>query len=173
VLVFYRGSSMMPANRRHIFISHHSKDDKDVGRLTDMLKRNGYDARNSSLRLKPRNKERWEQKRIPERTLKRLLRMRIRWAGTLVVLIGKDTHSRPWVDWEIREAAKQGKRVVGVFARGGGNADIPPAFEEFGSSLENWNSNSIMRAIDGTDNTFRTPDGTERSGPNSPTRTVC
>lgn len=163
----------MSSTRRHVFISHHSRDDEDVGRLTDMLKRRGLDARNSSLRLKPKNKERWEQKRIPERTLKRLLRMRIRWAGTLVVLIGKDTHSRPWVDWEIREAARQGKRIVGVFARGGGNADIPPSFEEFGNDLEHWNSKSIIRAIDGTENKFSNPDGTERSAPNSPFRSVC
>lgn len=163
----------MPSNRRHVFISHHSRDDSDVGRLTDMLGRSGIDARNSSLRLKQKNKERWEQRRIPEKTLKRLLRMRIKWATTLVVLIGKDTHSRPWVDWEIREAAKQGKRIVGVFARGGGNADIPTAFEEFGHALEHWNSDSILRAIDGTENTFRNPDGTDRTGPNAPSRSVC
>jgi hypothetical protein len=39
-----------------------------------------------------------------------------------VVLIGKETHSRPWVNWEIEEAAKQGKRIVGVYEHGGMDA---------------------------------------------------
>lgn len=163
----------MPSTRRHVFISHHSCDDKDVARLTNMLRRNGWDARNSSLRLRSENKERWEQRRIPERTLKRLLRMRISWARTFIVLIGQGTHSRPWVDWEIREAAQQGKRIVGVYTRGGTENDIPPAFERYGNALENWSSNSIMRSVDGTGNTFRNPDGSERTSRFDPNRVTC
>jgi hypothetical protein len=163
----------MPSTRRHVFISHHSSDDKDVARLTDMLRRNGWDARNSSLRLRSENKERWEQRRIPERTLKRLLRMRISWARTFIVLIGQGTHSRPWVDWEIREAAHQGKRIVGVFTRGGTENDIPPAFERYGNALENWSSNSIMRSVDGPENTFKNPDGSERTSRFDPNRVTC
>jgi hypothetical protein len=37
------------SKRRHVFISHHHKDDAEVGKLTDLLSKKGYDIRNSSL----------------------------------------------------------------------------------------------------------------------------
>jgi len=88
--------------------------------------------------------------------------MKISWAGTVVVLIGKETHSRPWVDWEIEQANKQGKRIVGVYVRGGTEADKPAALEKYASSIVGWNSESIMGAIDGTANPFQNPDGSPR-----------
>ena len=57
--------------------------------------------------------------------------MKISWASTVVVLIGKETHSRPWVNWEIGQANKQGKRIVGVYARGATEADKPAALEKY------------------------------------------
>ena len=44
---------------------------------------------------------------VKDETIRRLLRMKISWAGTVVVLVGKETHSRPWVNWEIEQANKQ------------------------------------------------------------------
>ena len=107
------------ANRRHVFISHHHADDAEVTNLTRLLARSGHDVRNSSIRAKPANQRRLEQGLVKDDVIRRLLRMKISWAGTIVVLIGKDTHERKWVNWEIEEANKQGKRIVGVFVRGG------------------------------------------------------
>src|SRR5690606_24383802 len=106
-----------------------------------------------------------DQGKVSDDTIKRILRMKVSWAGTVVVLIGKDTHARPWVNWEIDRANEQGKRIVGVFVRGGTEADIPPSFEKYGSALVGWNTDRIMDAIDGS-NSFESPDGTSRSGPN-------
>ena len=61
--------------------------------------------------------------------------MKISWASRVVVLIGKDTHLRPWVDWEIQQANRQGKRIVGVYIRGGTQADLPPALEKYASAI--------------------------------------
>src|SRR5665213_710356 len=105
--------------RRHVFISHHHNDDAEVTKLTSLLSKSGYDIRNSSVRLKPENQRRWDQKLVKDETIRRLLRMKISWAGSVVVLIGKETHTRPWVDWEIEQANKQGKRIVGVYVQGG------------------------------------------------------
>ena len=160
------------SNRRHLFISHHSKDDAEITKLTKLLGSKGYDIRNSSIRVNARNQERMEKKQVSEETIRRALRMKISWAGSVVVLIGKDTHSRPWVNWEIDKANEQGKRIVGVYLRGGTEADIPPSLEKYGSAIVNWNTDSIIAAIDG-DNSFQKPDGTQRPAVNSTTPTNC
>ena len=161
------------AKRRHIFISHHHADDEAVTRLTSLLSRHGYDIRNSSIRAKPANQRRLEQGLVKDETIRRLLRMKISWAGKAIVLIGKDTHSRPWVNWEIEQANKQGKRIVGVFERGGTEADIPPALEKYASSIVGWNSESIMAAIDGTENQFQNPDGSPRQPAHPQVSVTC
>lgn len=152
--------------RRHLFISHHHQDDHEVSKLTNLLTSRGYDIRNSSVRMKPENQRRMNEKRVSDKVIERILRMKISWASTVVVLVGKETHTRPWVNWEIEKAHQQGKRIVGVFVRGGTEADIPPNLEKYGSSIVSWNTDSIMGAIDGN-NSFQNPDGSNRSGPYS------
>jgi hypothetical protein len=150
------------SKRKHVFISHHHADDEHVTRLTDMLKRDGFELRNSSIRAKPANQARLARGEIKEETLKRLLRMKMSWASTVVVLIGKETHSRPWVEWEIRKAHELGKRIVGVYTRGGTEADAPEALNDYENARVNWNSDSIIDAIEGTDSPFENPGGGER-----------
>jgi hypothetical protein len=153
---------MRAPDRRHVFISHHHQDDAEVDKLTRLLNQNGRDVRNSSIRAKPANQERLNKGLVKDETIRRLLRMKISWAGAVIVLIGKDTHSRPWVNWEIEQAHKQGKRIVGVYTRGGAEADVPPSFEECGGALVKWNADSIIDALDGKKSPFELPDGTPR-----------
>src|ERR1035441_3261317 len=130
---------------RHVFISHHHADDAEVDKLTELLTRSGHDIRNSSIRAKPANQARLYRGQVNDETIRRLLRMKISWASTIVVLIGKDTHKRPWVDWEIEQANKQGKRIVGVYVRGGTDADLPPALEKYASSrIVGWNADAVI-----------------------------
>ena len=145
--------------RRHVFISHHHADDAEVTKLTDLLSKRGYDIRNSSIRAKPANQRRLELGLVKDETIRRLLRMKISWASTVVVLVGKETHLRPWVNWEIEQANRQGKRIVGVYIRGGTQADLPPALEKYASARVAWNTDSIIDAIDGKNNPFQNPDG--------------
>lgn len=161
-----------PTTRRHVFISHHHADDVKVDQLTQLLAKGGNDVRNSSVRMKPANQRRMDEGRVKDETIRRLLRMKISWAGTVVVLIGKDTHSRPWVDWEIGQAAKQGKRIVGVFAYGGTDAEKPEALERYGSAIVAWNTESIIDAIEGTNN-FENSDGAIRNAVHPNTTRVC
>ncbi|RYE52843.1 MAG: TIR domain-containing protein [Sphingobacteriales bacterium] len=152
--------------RRHLFISHHHQDDAEVTKLTNLLAKRGDDIRNSSVRMKPENQRRMDEKRVSDEVIKRILRIKISWASTVVVLIGKDTHTRPWVNWEIDKANEQGKRIVGVYARGGTEADVPPSLEKYASAIVGWNTDSITAAIDGR-NDFQNPDGSDRLPPNS------
>jgi hypothetical protein len=99
--------------------------------------------------------------------------MKISWAGTVVVLVGKETHARPWVKWEIEQANKQGKRIVGVYERGGTQADLPPVLEKYASTIVGWNSDSIIDAIDGTANPFENPDGSPRDATHDQVSVTC
>src|SRR4051794_22235307 len=159
--------------RRHVFISHHHADDAKVDQLTDLLRRRDNDVRNSSVRMKPANQRRMEEGRVKDETIRRLLRMKISWASTVVVLIGKETHSRSWVNWEIEQAAKQGKRIVGVYAYGGTDAEKPEALERYGSAIVAWNANSIIDVIEGKNNSFENSDGTAREAVHPSTTRVC
>ena len=165
---------MTPDSKRlHVFISHYHKDDAGVGNLTDLFKGRGYDVRNSSIRANPDNQERLNKGLVKEETIRRLLRMKISWAGAVVVLIGKNTHTRRWVNWEIEQAHKQGKHIVGVFARGATDADIPPSLTKYGCERVAWNADSIIAAIEGTDAPFQEPDGSPSPVSASTPRSVC
>jgi len=159
--------------RRHVFISHHHNDDKKVDELTNLLIKGGSDVRNSSVRMKPANERRMAEGLVKEETIRRILRMKISWASTVVVLIGKGTHTRPWVDWEITQANKQGKRIVGVYEHGGTDAEKPEALERYGSAIVAWNTDSIINAIEGRSNEFQNSDGTTREAVHPGTTRVC
>lgn len=164
---------MAAGQRRHLFISHHHKDDSLVDKFTKLLGINGWDVRNSSIRAKPANQAKIDGGLIKESVIRRLLRMKISWASTVVVLIGDKTHTRPWVNWEIDQAHAQGKRIVGVFEQGGKDADIPSSLEKYASAIVGWNSNSIQKAVDGGENNFENPDGSTRLPVNASTSSVC
>ena len=159
--------------RRHVFISHHHADDSRVDQLTDLLTRAGNDVRNSSVRMKPANQRRFDEGRVSDETIRRLLRMKISWATTVVVLVGQETHTRPWVNWEIEQAHKQGKRIVGVYERGGTDVPLPKALEDYGTRVVAWNTDSIVQAIEGDENPFEAPDGSPREPVHSGKNVVC
>lgn len=141
---------------KNVFISHYGKDDESVQALKKMLGDKGYILRNSSIdSTKPNDAKNPEY-------IQGLLRDGISWAGTTIVLIGPQTHTREWVNWEIEQAAKQGKPIVGVFIQGAKDSDIPEAFQKFGDALVGWNSGKIIDAINGKCNDF---DNVEGNGP--------
>ncbi len=159
--------------RRHLFISHRFVDDSSVTNLTNMLSQSGWDIRNSSVRLRQANEQRRLRGEIPERTLQRLLRMKVSWAQTVVVVVGKTTHQSKWVDYEIQQANKQGKRIVGIYARGEQDAELPESLEKYASSIVAWNTTSIREAIDDGEVRFETPDGNIRPPTNEVARRNC
>ena len=145
--------------KKNVFISHHHKDDAQVDKMTAMLKRNGCEIRNSSIRAKPANQERLDKGLVKDSVIRRLLRMKISWAGTVIVIVGKETHTRPWVIWEIEQAHKKGKNIVGVYERGlKGKVELPTALMSYGTSQVPWKSENIISAING-EPSFQNPDG--------------
>ncbi len=150
---------MSSGKTMNVFISHHHKDDEHVDRLTSLLAKSGYNIRNSSIRAKPANQERLDKGIVKDTTIRRLLRMKMSWAGSVLVLVGKETHTRPWVDWEISEANRQGKNIVGVYQNGlKEKVELPSALKLYATSQVGWDSTNIINAINGKP-AFQNPDG--------------
>ena len=66
-------------------------------------------------------------------------------------------------------ANRLGKRIVGVYTRGGTAADAPPALDDYESARVNWSPETIfIDAIEGKDIPFENPGGGERRPFTSP-----
>lgn len=143
---------------KNIFVSHQHNDADKIEALKDLIGRHGIDMRDSSIyESKLKNNAKNEQYIKQE-----LIKPQMRWAGTMIVLIGRDTAKSDYVNWEIRTAAEMGKRIVGVFLQGAKNEDVPPALNEYGNNLVGWNGEKIVRAINGEDMDWENADGTLR-----------
>lgn len=145
---------------KNVFVSHHHKDDASVDGLANMLSGKNFQLRNSSIRVKPENQNRLDQKKISDKTIERLLRMKMRWASQVIVIIGKETHTRPWVDWEIKVAHQLGKPIIGVYENGlKEKIPLPENLEKYATSIVGWRADSVIDSLEGNCQ-FQNPDGT-------------
>lgn len=135
---------------RNVFVSHHHKDDASVDALSKMVAGQNYQFRNSSIRVNPDNEKRLAQNKVKDETIRRLLRMKMRWASQVIVVIGKQTHTRPWVNWEIEAAHKLGKPIIGVYENGLKNqVEIPENLKRYATSIVGWRADSVIGALHG------------------------
>lgn len=137
----------------NVFISHRHEDDGLVSSLKDLLAKNGAEVRDSSITSDNPNDAKNED------YIKSLLRDRIEWAGKIIVIVSPDTKNHEWVDWEI-EYAKQfpDKRIIGVFAPGAEQSDLPTPLEEYADAVVPWDGDKIIDALNGADS-WESPDG--------------
>src|SRR6185437_462858 len=87
----------------------------------------------------------------------------IRWASTLIVYVTPDTRDSEWVNWEIEYAQKMGKRIVGVWAHGASEANLPRALDAYADAVVGWNTDSIIAAITGETQEWITSTGEQRN----------
>jgi hypothetical protein len=130
---------------KNVFISHVHEDDALLPDLKHLIARAGMEVRDGSISSdKPNDAEN-------EQYIKReILKPRIEWASTLIVLITHDTAQSWWVNWEIELAVQLGKRVIGVFAQGATDADIPEELGKCGdAAIVGWQGNRVVDAING------------------------
>ena len=129
----------------NIFVSHKGEDEKRIEELKKLLSKHGnYEVRDSSIVESEPNKA-----ENPE-YIKSIIRPKIEWAGKVIVLIGKETSSSEWVNWEIEVASKYSdKSIIGIFLQGSTDDDIPQSLNEFGDACVPWDSEKIIEAIEG------------------------
>lgn len=147
---------------KNIFVSHYHSDAKKIEELQDLLHKHGLEMRDSSI-YEAKNPNNATNKEYIES----LIRPQIDWAGTVVVLVGRNTSQSDYVNWEIEHAYREDKRIVGVYLQGEGDADLPEAFKKYGDSLVKWNGDSIIAGIEGDDRW----DGESRTW--GPVRNTC
>ena len=160
----------MPSNH-NIFISHYGKDDEHVQSLKSRLKEKGYNVRNFSI-----DSTKHKDGRKPsEAFINRLLDIRIKNSGTLICLLGPETSTRKWVNYEIRKAHLEGKRIVGVYTHGNkDNVDLPESFKKYGGPLIGWNSvDKLGEIISGKNIPYENTDGSTRTPIHSVKRIPC
>ena len=132
-------------DKKNIFISHVHEDDDLLPNLKDLIGRAGMEVRDGSI-----NSDKPNDATNPDYIKEKYLRPRIDWASTLVVLITHDTAQSDWVNWEIEYAIEQGKQVVGVFAQGATDADVPDALRTHGdAAVVGWQGERVVDAING------------------------
>ena len=150
----YREGQRMPEDIKNIFISHVSEDDKGLDRLKKLCDKHGLDVRDSSITSdKPNNAK------DPDYIKNEILRPHIKWCSVLVVYVSEKTKDSPWVSWEIDEAERQGKRIVGVWAHGHAECEVPEALGQFGDAMVGWSGESIVNAICSETSEWYQPDG--------------
>lgn len=140
---------------KNVFVSHYHEDEDSIKQFKDLLS-DDYCIKNYSVTTDKYNDAENEE------YIKSLLRPLINQSSTLICLIGPNTHESKWVDWEIKEAEKLEKQIIGVYIQGAKDSDIPPALEDFADAIVGWNTENIEKALNG-ESFFVKSDGTPRT----------
>lgn len=145
----------MADDKKNVFISHVHEDDAGLTKMKDLLKKHGLEIRDSSI-----NSSNPNDAKSVDYIKSGILAPQIKWASTLLVYITPKTKGSEWVNWEIEYAHKEGKRIVGVWAHGHNECEVPDALNDFGDAVVAWNGPQIIDAINGANNDWQKPDGT-------------
>lgn len=143
------------ADIKNVFISHVHEDDAGLRKLKELLAPKGMEVRDSSI-----HKGKFNNATDPNYIKSQLLAPQIQWAGTFICYISPQTKQSDWVNWEIEYAAKQGKRIVGVWQYGEALCEVPEALKEHADAVVGWNGDAIIDAINGKDGS-QNPDGSD------------
>lgn len=142
---------------RNVFISHIHEDDPGLAKLKTLIQSNGMTVRDYSINADNPNNAHSEKYIKSE-----ILAPRIRQCSTLLVYVSPDTKDSSYVNWEIEYAAKQGKTIVGVWAFGEAECEVPTALTEYADAVVGWRGNQIIDAIRGKTHGWEGPDGRQR-----------
>lgn len=142
---------------KNLFISHIHEDDEGIQRVKDVAGEHGLIVRDGSITSDKPNSA------TNEDYIKyRVLAPRIDWASVLAVYVSPDTKYSWWVNWEIEYAHRQGKRIVGIWAWGAKDCELPEALDRYADAVVGWSGESIISAIYGESNDWYRSDGSQQ-----------
>ena len=95
--------------KRQVFYSFHF--DNDVMRVWQIRKMGAIEGNEP---VAPNN---WEQIKRSEYAVKKWIDDNMKYKSCVIVLVGSETASRKWVDYEIRKAWNEGKGLFGIYIR--------------------------------------------------------
>ena len=148
----------MAQDTNNAFISHVHEDDPGLAKLKDLLRSKGKTIRDYSINADNPNRAHNE-----DYIKTKILGPRIRQSGVLVVYISPETKESEWVNWEIEYAHKHDKRIVGVWAHGEKDCDLPDALDMYADAVVGWQGSSIIDAIEGKLDGWHSSDGEPRA----------
>jgi hypothetical protein len=140
----------------NVFISHVHEDDAGLKKLKDLLAGKEMQIRDASIHAGKEN-----DAKDPDYIKSKILAPQIDWAGVFITYITPKTKGSAWVDWEIEYAAKQGKRIVGIWGHGDKDCEVPDALKIYADAVVGWNADQIIDAINGKMNDWENPDGSQ------------
>jgi len=124
--------------QRNVFISFDIDDIPRVSLLRSQAKDDRFPFTFRDYSVKEPFEEKW----------KTGVKERIEQTSAVIVAIGKNTHNSEAVDWEIREAHRQNKKVIGVRLHSSENHKIPNTLLEHGDKVINWNTKDIAEELE-------------------------
>lgn len=137
----YRGVATRHARTRHVLLSFHAQDKRQVAGLRLLISNPHVDVEVYDQGLgRPVNSERG-------RYVKSRIEPRIRRSEVLACLLGNGTAWRDGVDWEIRTAAALRKGICPIRLPNS-RAQVPPALLEYGVPVWPWGVAELVAAIE-------------------------
>ena len=131
---------MPTLKRRMIFISHAWDHNDDYWTIVNWLK----NASNFA----------WSNCSVPSHDglsdtttagLKRAITRQINPAQVVIIIAGMYAAHSDWIDYEIDEAVRLEKTIIGIRPRG--QQRVPTKIQDNATIMVNWNSSSLIRAI--------------------------
>lgn len=129
-------------HKKHVFISFCHKDIDEVNLLRGQAKNENSELEFDDYSVKePFDSENAEY-------IKRKIREKIKHASTTIVYLTDKAASSKWVNWEIEESIRQGKKVIGVYKGESAPYRLPNSFVENKCKCVRWRHADLMREID-------------------------
>ena len=125
-----------------IFISHSWDYSTHYDTLLDWIKSDFTINNNLSNYSVPLDKPIDAQKKID---LKQKLTNKISLSNNIIIISGMYAAYSEWIDYEIDEAVRLGKYIIGV--KPWGQERIPTKIQNNASIMVGWNSSSVINAI--------------------------
>ena len=123
---------------RNVFISFNMDDEAQVNLLRYQAKDNEFGIEFRDYSVKEPFDEKWKTN----------CKERIAQTSALICMIGENTAQREAVIWEIEEAYRQGKKVIGVRKHRDQDHPIPKPLLEHNAPIIDWNLAKISKLLE-------------------------
>jgi hypothetical protein len=128
--------------KRNVFISFASEDLNEVNLLRGQAQNENSTLEFNDWSLKdPFDSNNSEY-------IRRGIRERIKQSSLTICYVTENSVNSRWVDWEVRETIKLGKKAVAVYKGDKPPKHLPPVISELKIETISWNHDQINKAID-------------------------
>jgi len=126
------------ARIKNVFISFNINDEAMVNLMRTQAKNKKYDIEFRDYSVKEPFNEKWKTN----------CRERIAQTSMVICMIGEKTAGREAVNWELEEAYRLGKEVIGVKIYRDKNYPIPKPLRAHNAPIVEWNLKKISKLLD-------------------------